>query len=60
MRFDIHNIDRRIIYALVLLALSIPLINKWSVRPARLKSAEKFYNVVDNLKPAANSIAFVA
>jgi hypothetical protein len=60
MRFDIHNIDRRIIYALVFLALSIPLINKWSVRPARLKAAEKFYEVVDTLKSGPSDIAFVA
>lgn len=60
MRFDIHNIDRRIIYALVFLALSIPLINKWSVKPARLKAADKFYQVVDTLQAAPNDIAFVA
>lgn len=60
MRFDIHNIDRRIIYLLVLLALSIPLINKWSVKPARLKAADNLYRVIDELKPAPDQIAFVA
>jgi hypothetical protein len=60
MRFDIFNIDRRIIYALVFLALSIPLLNKWSIMPARMKGAERFYEVVDTLKTGPSDIAFVA
>lgn len=59
-RFDIYNIDRRIIYALVLLALSIPLLNKWSIPPARMQAAELFYNVVDTVEVPKGDIAFAA
>ncbi len=60
MRLDIYNIDRRIIYLLVLLALCVPLLNQWSVKPARMQGAEKFFKVIDTLEVGPNDVAFVA
>ncbi|MBX7138371.1 MAG: hypothetical protein K1X83_10330 [Oligoflexia bacterium] len=53
-------IDRRIIFLLVLLALSTPLIMKYSIKPARMASADKFYAVIDKLQPRKGGVAFVA
>ena len=54
------SIDRRIIYLLVLVALAYPLINKFTIRPARMKSAEKFFEVIKTTKPERDKFAFVA
>jgi hypothetical protein len=54
------NLDRRIIYAFVVIALAWPLINKYTVRPARMKSAEKLFEVVESTKPTPGQFAFVA
>ena len=35
----LSQIDRRIIYLLVALALLVPLLKRWSVTPARLPAA---------------------
>ncbi len=59
MSFDFSRIDRRIIYLLVLLALSIPLLAGYAVPPARMKSAEKFFNLVEKLKKEPGKIALV-
>lgn len=56
----LRNIDRRAIYLLVALALSIPLVMRYTVTPARMKSAESFFQLVEELQPAPGRIAFVA
>lgn len=60
MRFDLFNIDRRLIYLMVFLALSIPLVNQWSIRPARMQGADRSYSVIDSLQVQPGDIAFVA
>lgn len=55
-----RTLDRRIIYALVVVALAWPLIQGYTIRPARMKSAEKLYQMVSNTKPEAGKFAFVA
>ncbi|MDC0358444.1 hypothetical protein OAO01_06475 [Oligoflexia bacterium] len=60
MKFDIHNIDRRIIYLLVFLAIAIPLLLELSVKPARMKAAEKFFNLVEGLDVNASGVALLA
>ncbi|RMD87640.1 MAG: hypothetical protein D6808_01080 [Candidatus Dadabacteria bacterium] len=53
------NLDRRIIYLLVVVALAYPLLEKWSIKPARMASADKFFTIVESLAPD-KSLAFVA
>jgi len=60
MRFDPANLDRRVIYVLLVLALGFPLIYGYSIEPARMKSAESFYAVVDQLEVGPNDFAFIA
>lgn len=54
------KLDRRIIYLLVLLALALPLLQGFSVPPARMEGAEKVFNVVEQVQVAADEVAFVA
>ncbi|RMG40514.1 MAG: hypothetical protein D6719_10710 [Candidatus Dadabacteria bacterium] len=57
---NLANLDRRIVYLLVFLALSIPLVQRYSVRPARMESAEKLYRIVQELDSEKKGVAFVA
>ena len=60
MRMSLAAIDRRIVYALVALALGIPLAFQYTVKPARMRSAEELHTLVRSLTPAAGKIAWVA
>ncbi|MDZ4786233.1 MAG: hypothetical protein SGJ02_09175 [bacterium] len=60
MGLSLRNLDRRVIYLFVVVALSWPLLNKYSIQPARMKSAGKLFDVVESLKPEAGKVAFVA
>jgi hypothetical protein len=60
MRLDPANIDRRIIFLLVILALTIPILSHWSVKPARMKSAEAFFEAVERADIKPGEIAFVS
>lgn len=60
MRFDLGGIDRRVIFLLVALALSIPLIQRYSVPPARMSYAENFFEMVQKVDVSKGGIAFVA
>ncbi len=60
MKFDIYNLDRRLIYILVLLALILPLVLGVVVKPARMMAAERLYQVIEDLHPSAGDIAVVA
>lgn len=57
---DLSNLDRRIIYILVVLALSIPLLMKYSLKPVRMASADRFYAQVEALNNSTPGIAFVS
>ena len=59
-KFSLANLDRRIIYLLVVLALAWPLLNKFTIRPARMKSAEALYKMVEETKPEPGKAAFFA
>lgn len=54
------QLDVRFIYLLVLAALVIPLVTKYSIPPARLESADKFYQAVEKLTASPRGAAFVA
>ena len=54
------NLDRRFIYLAVLLALSVPLIAKYTIKPARMEAAEKLFDVVQKFDGGPDKIAFVA
>lgn len=57
---NLENIDRRIIYLFVGLALSIPLIFRWKLEPAPMETADKFYEAVDNLTAENGKIVLIA
>lgn len=57
---DLQNLDRRIIYALVILVLSIPIITGYTLKPAELKAASRIFDYVDTLTVKPGQIAFVA
>ncbi|MBX7143510.1 MAG: hypothetical protein K1X79_03590 [Oligoflexia bacterium] len=54
------DLDRRWIYLLVLLAISLPLLRKYSVPPARMSAAEKVFEVVESTQLQPGDVAFVA
>ncbi len=60
MAFSFATIDRRVIYALVALALGIPLALGYTVKPARMRSAEALHRLVSEIKPEAGKVAWVA
>lgn len=60
MKIDLYNIDRRLIYLLVTIAIALPLCFEVSMPPARMKSAELAFKAVDELANDAKNIAFVA
>lgn len=55
----LNNIDRRIIYILVIVALSVPLLTKYTLRPAEMRTANAFYDAVENL-PRQGKIVLLA
>lgn len=57
--FDMRNLDRRFIYLLVLVSLAVPLYYRLSLPPARMKSAEKLYQVVESTEFGTGDIALV-
>jgi hypothetical protein len=50
----------RIIYLLVILALSYPLMTGYVLRPAKMRSAEDLYQVIENLPRSADKMVLVA
>lgn len=51
---------RRIIYFVMLIAVSFPLITKLTLTPAPLKSAESLYSVIESLNSKTPGVAFLA
>ncbi|RIL08854.1 MAG: hypothetical protein DCC75_07890 [Proteobacteria bacterium] len=60
MNIDPRNIDRRIVYLLVILALSIPLIQGYTLKPARMQAAESFYQEVEKLTLNPGQFVFLS
>jgi hypothetical protein len=54
------KLDRRLIYILVALALALPLLQGFTVPPARMVSAEKVFQAVEETQVGENEVAFVA
>lgn len=57
---NLLNINRRVIYLFVLIALATPLIYNISFQPARLQTSEKFYQVISELKPNDKQIVLIS
>lgn len=60
MRFSFRQLDRRVVYLLVFLALATPLVFGLRIKPARLHAAEKFFEIVENLPNDKGGIALLA
>jgi hypothetical protein len=56
----VHEVDRRIIFVLVFLALAIPLYYRYQIKPAPMPAAQKLFDVVETLKTEPGDIAFIA
>ncbi|NDC39540.1 MAG: hypothetical protein EBZ48_16130, partial [Proteobacteria bacterium] len=54
------RLDRRVIYLLVLLALSVPLLAKYSIRPARMAAAGKLFDAIERFEGGPRKIALVS
>lgn len=54
------RLDRRVIYLLVFLALSVPLLAKYSIRPARMAAAEKIFDAIEGFQGGPKKIALVS
>jgi len=59
-QWDLTHIDRRVIYLLVLLALSIPLALEYALKPARMEAAERAFAVVQDLEAKPGELAFMS
>lgn len=53
------NLERRIVYLVMFLAVAVPILFKVSVPPARMVAAEKTFNLIENLKFSDKDAAFV-
>ena len=56
----LQNIDRRIIYLIVAVSLSIPLILETSLRPAPMRSAQDYFNTVESIAVERKQLILVA
>ncbi len=54
------DLNRRVIYLFVFLALAVPMVQRYTVTPSRMVSAERMYEVVQNLKFEAGDVAFIS
>jgi hypothetical protein len=60
MTIDWQNIDRRIIYILVIIALSIPIATGYTLKPAKLKAAGNVYDYIAKVEPKKGQIVYIA
>jgi len=56
----LQDLDRRIIYLFVALALSVPLLYEYTVPPVELKAANKLFEKIESLEVTDGQVAFVA
>ena len=54
------QLDRRLIYLFVAVSLSIPLILEWRLPPAPMPTADRFFEVVEQLEPSPEKIVLIA
>ena len=54
------QLDRRVIYLLVFLALSVPLLARYSIRPARMVAAEKIFEAIETHPAEPRKLALVS
>lgn len=52
--------SRRIIYLLMIAAVSYPILSGFTTTPSRLVAADRMFNVIDSLQPKPNQFALVA
>ena len=57
---SLARLDRRWIYLLVFVALSVPIVTQYAVQPARMDDAERFFEVVEGIEARPGQYAFVA
>lgn len=57
---NLEHLDRRIIYLFVILAISVPILTRYSVKPAKMAAAERFYSMVEKVKPEPGKVAVLA
>ncbi len=50
---------RRLIYLVMLVAVAVPVLLKWSLPPQRLVSAERMYDVIENVHVEPGEVAIV-
>lgn len=60
MRLSVKNIDRRVIYLLVILTLSIPIVSGYTLKPTELKVATRIFDAIEKLEVRPGQIVFVA
>ena len=56
----LSNIDRRIIYIVLLVAIGFPIATGWTVKPARLPAGEKLFKVVESINTEKPSLSLIA
>lgn len=56
----LSELDPRIIYLLIALALAVPLISGKTLPPAQLKSADDVFETIDRLKPEPGKIVIIS
>lgn len=60
MKLDPSNLDRRIIYGIIFLVLSIPILTDYTLRPAKMETSQKIYDLIEGLQVSKDKIAFLA
>jgi hypothetical protein len=58
--FHRANADRQLIYVLILAAICVPLIGRFSLKPARMAAADRAFEIVEQVQAAPGEVAFVA
>jgi hypothetical protein len=54
------EIDRRVIYFLMIVVLSIPMLTGYTLKPTPMQAGNKLYNVIESLPVAPDKLAFLA
>jgi hypothetical protein len=54
-----RGIERRIIYVLMLLVVALPLIGKWSLKPAVKPKATELYHLIESLQVNAGEVSIL-
>ena len=58
--FSLVNLDRRIIYIAMLIAVSVPILSGWAAKPAPLPAGDKLFSVIESLDTSKPGLAMVA